>query len=94
MAYATNRSAPSHEDLLSSVNHKILDESRALINLDRTYGVKMQGQYIEEEFKYTGGFTNIKNKKQLAKKKHSIDIPELAGIDNPSQATLSGTPTK
>ncbi len=70
MAYATNRSAPSQEDMLSSVNHKILDESRALINLDRTYGVKMQGQYIEEEFKYTGGFTNIKNKKHLAKKKH------------------------
>ena len=43
MAYATNRSAPSQEDMLSSVNHKILDESRALINLDRTYGVKMQG---------------------------------------------------
>jgi hypothetical protein len=43
MAYATNRSALSQEDLLASVNHKILDESRALINLDRTYGVKMQG---------------------------------------------------
>jgi hypothetical protein len=54
----------------------------------------MQGQYIEEEFKYTGGFTNIKNKKQISKKKNSLDIPELAGIDNPSQATLSGTPTK
>lgn len=63
MAYATNRSGSLPEDMLSSVNSKMANESRALINLDRTYGVKMQGQYIEEEFKYTGGFTNIKNKK-------------------------------
>ncbi len=43
MAYATNRSALSQDDLQASVNDKILNESRSLINLDRTYGVKMQG---------------------------------------------------
>jgi hypothetical protein len=30
-----------------SVASKIEAESRDLINLDSTYGVKMQGQYIE-----------------------------------------------
>jgi hypothetical protein len=85
MAYATNRSAPSatSEDMLASINNKMVEETRALINLDKTYGVKMQGQYIEEEFKYTGGFTNIKNKKQ-PKKKGPLEIPELAGLQEPA----------
>jgi hypothetical protein len=96
MAYATNRSAPSaSEDMLASINHKMIEESRALINLDKTYGVKMQGQYIEEEFKYTGGFSNIKNKKQAKKKGGPLEIPELAGLQEPaSQVTQVATPTK
>jgi len=63
MALATNKSAPSIEED-SSISSKIEAGSRDLINLDKTYGVKMQGQYIEAEFKYQGGgFTGVKSRK-------------------------------
>ncbi len=71
LALATNKSANSD---------RITEESRALINLDSSYGVKMQGQFIEQDFKYKNGFTNIKNKK-IGKRRQ---IPELAGLEDDS----------
>jgi hypothetical protein len=47
MALATKRSISSLNDDQQSISSKIESESRNLINLDKTYGVKMQGQYIE-----------------------------------------------
>lgn len=60
MALATNKSLRS-----TSASEKVTEESQALINLDKSYGVKLQGQYIEKEFSYSGGFSNIKNKKKV-----------------------------
>ena len=43
MALATNKSEQSCIDDQQSISSKIEAESRDLINLDKTYGVKMQG---------------------------------------------------
>jgi hypothetical protein len=64
MAFATTKTAGDNSIESAQVQEKIDSESRELIKLDATYGVRMQGQYIEQEFKYNStGFTNLKSKK-------------------------------
>lgn len=68
MAFATTKTVGDNSIEIkmesAQVQEKIDSESRELIKLDATYGVRMQGQYIEQEFKYnSAGFTNLKSKK-------------------------------
>ena len=74
------------EPPLAMISSKIDDETQAMINLDKQYGINIQPQVVDTELKqYACDFSNLKSRK-LAQRRAVVNVA--------SQVTSSGTPSK